>query len=92
VGGVGGLLAGATGLAPGLREAELLETRIGFRPVTSDGRPLLGPLAGGLIVATGHGPEGLTAGPYSGLAVAQLALGQPPATGLTPFDPSRFQA
>jgi len=89
VGGVGGLLAGAVGLAPGLREAELVETRIGFRPVTSDGRPLLGPLANGLIIATGHGPEGLTAGPWSGLAVALLALGQPPVTDLTPFDPSR---
>ena len=88
VGGVGALLAGAAGLAPGLREAELLETRIGFRPVTSDGRPLLGPLANGLIVATGHGAEGLTAGPWSGLAIALLALGQPPATDLTPFAPN----
>ena len=92
VGGVGGLLAGAAGLAPGLREAELLETRIGFRPVTSDGRPLLGPLADGLIVAAGHGAEGLTAGPWSGLAVALLALGQPPVTDLTPFAPTRFHA
>jgi len=92
VAGIGGLLAGAALLAPGLREAELLETRIGFRPVTSDGRPLLGPLADGLIVATGHGAEGLTAGPWSGLAVALLALGQPPVTDLTPFAPSRFQA
>lgn len=71
VAGVGGLRAGATGLAPGLRQAELLETRIGFRPGTSDGRPLLGPLTGGL-------------------AVAQLAAGQPPATDLTSFDPSRL--
>ena len=92
VGGVGGLLAGAVELAPGQRDAELLETRIGFRPVTSDGRPLLGPLAGGLIVATGHGAEGLTAGPWSGLAVALLALGEPPVTDLAPFHPSRFQA
>jgi D-amino-acid dehydrogenase len=92
VGGVAGLLAGAVELAPGLREAELVETRIGFRPVTSDGRPLLGPLADGLIIATGHGPEGLTAGPWSGLAVASLALGQPPVTDLTPFDPSRPHA
>jgi D-amino-acid dehydrogenase len=92
VGGVGGLLAGAAGLAPGLLEAELLETRIGFRPVTSDGRPLLGWLTDGLVIAAGHGPEGLTAGPWSGLAVAQLALGQPPVTDLAPFDPSRFGA
>jgi D-amino-acid dehydrogenase len=91
VAGVGGLLAGAVGLAPGLRGARLLETRIGFRPVTSDGRPVLGLLAEGLIVAAGHGAEGLTAGPWSGLAVALLALGQPPAADLAPFDPSRFQ-
>jgi D-amino-acid dehydrogenase len=92
VAGVGGLLAGAVALAPGLAAAELLETRIGFRPVTSDGRPLLGALADGLIVATGHGAEGLTAGPWSGLAVALLALGQPPATDLAPFSPYRFQS
>src|SRR5262249_60153973 len=90
--GVGGVLAGAAGLAPGLRQAELLETRVGFRPVTSDGRPLLGPLDSGVIVATGHGPEGLTAGPWSGLAVALLAPGHPPGTDPAPFDPSRFQA
>ena len=92
VAGVGGLLAGAVALAPGLAAAELIETRIGFRPVTSDGRPLLGAIADGLIVATGHGAEGLTAGPWSGLAVAQLALGEQPATDLAPFSPYRFQS
>ena len=63
VAGVAGLLAGAVDLAPGLAAAELIETRIGFRPVTSDGWPVLGAIADGLIVATGHGAEGLTAGP-----------------------------
>ena len=92
VGGVGGLLAAAAGLAPGLRHAELLATRIGSRPVTSDGRPLPGPLADALIVATGHGPQGLTAGPRTGLAVALLTLGQPPVTDLTPLHPSRSHA
>ena len=92
VGGVGGLLAAAAGLAPGLRHAELLATRIGSRPVTSDGRPLPGPLADALIVATGHGPQGLTASPRTGLAAALLTLGQPPVTDLTPLHPSRFHA
>jgi len=92
VGGVGGLLAAAAGLAPGLRHAELLATRIGSRPVTSDGRPLPGPLADALIAATGYGPQGLTAGPRTGLAVALLTLGQPPVTDLTPLHPSRFHA
>ena len=91
VAGVGGLLAGALALAPGLDRAELVETRIGFRPATSDGWPLLGELADGLFVATGHGAEGLTAGPWSGLVVAQLAVGEPPATDLAPFRPYRPQ-
>ncbi len=91
VAGVGGLLTGAISLAPGLVAAELLETRIGFRPATSDDRPLLGALADGLFVAAGHGAEGLTAGPWSGLQVALLALGERPATDLTPFSPYRFR-
>ncbi len=91
VAGVAELLTGAAVLAPGLRAAEVLETRIGFRPVSRDGRPVLGRVAEGLIVATGHGPEGLTAGPWSGLAVALLALGEPPVADLTPFGPCRFR-
>ncbi len=91
VAGVGGLLTGAISLAPGLVAAELLETRVGFRPATSDDRPLLGALADGLYVATGHGAEGLTAGPWSGLQVALLALGERPVTDLAPFSPYRFR-
>jgi D-amino-acid dehydrogenase len=90
LGGVGGLLAAGLQLAPGLARATLLETRVGFRPATADGRPLLGWLAGGLLVAAGHGPHGLTAGPWSGRAAAALALGEPPGTDITPFDPARF--
>jgi D-amino-acid dehydrogenase len=85
------LLAGAVQLAPGLSQATLLETRVGLRPVTSDGCPVIGSLADGLIVAAGNGPEGLTAGPSTGLAAAALALGEQPATDLAPFDPARFR-
>jgi D-amino-acid dehydrogenase len=87
VGGVSGLLASALALAPGLGAATLLETRIGFRPLTASGLPLAGRLADGLYVAAGHGPEGLTAGPWTGRAVAALVLGEPPVTDLTPFAP-----
>jgi D-amino-acid dehydrogenase len=90
VGGIAGLLARAVELAPGLAEASMLEVRVGFRPATSDGRPILGRVADGLIVAAGNGPEGLTAGPWTGLAAAHLALGQQPEPDLAPFDPSRF--
>lgn len=91
IGGVGAMLSAAMDVAPGLAEATLLETRIGFRPATSDGRPVIGKLTDGLIVATGNGPEGLTAGPWTGLAAAALALGQQPPMDLSPFDPARFQ-
>jgi D-amino-acid dehydrogenase len=90
VGGVGGMLAAAAEIAPGLAEATLHEIRIGFRPATADGRPLLGTVADGVIVAAGNGPEGLTAGPWTGRAAAALALGQQPAMDIAPFDPARF--
>jgi D-amino-acid dehydrogenase len=90
VGGISGVLAAALELAPGLREATLLETRIGFRPATSDGSPLIGRLTDGLVVATGNGAEGLTAGPWTGRAAAALALGKQPPSDITPFDPARF--
>jgi D-amino-acid dehydrogenase len=91
LGGVRAMLTAAAEIAPGLSDATLLETRVGFRPATSDGRPLLGRLADGLIVAAGNGPEGLTAGPWTGLAAAALALGQQPAADIDAFDPARFQ-
>jgi D-amino-acid dehydrogenase len=89
VSGVGAMLAAAAEIAPGLAEATLLETRIGFRPVTADGRPLLGRLTDQVIVAAGNGPEGLTAGPWTGRAAAALALGRRPAMDIAPFDPAR---
>jgi D-amino-acid dehydrogenase len=88
-GGLGGLLAAAAALAPGLADATVVETRVGFRPVTPDGLPLLGALADGLVIAAGNGPEGLTAGPWTGRAAAALALGEQPPADLTAFDPAR---
>jgi len=65
-------------LAPGLAEASLLEVRVGFRPCTDDDLPFLGPVPGWerLYVDTGHGADGLLAGPYSGAVLATGVLGQ----------------
>jgi D-amino-acid dehydrogenase len=90
VGGISGLLNAAVELAPGLREATMLETRIGFRPATRDGLPMLGRLSDNLIVAAGNGPEGLTAGVWTGRLAAMLALGQSPVSDLAAFDPARL--
>lgn len=88
-GGLGGLLAAAAGLAPGLADATVVETRVGFRPVTPDGLPLLGTLTDGLVIAAGNGPEGLTAGPWTGRMAAALALGEQPPADPAAFDPAR---
>jgi len=85
------VLDAAITLAPGLADATVLETRVGFRPVTPDGFPLLGAVPGlaGLVVATGLGANGLTYGPLMGVLAAGLALGEPAPFDLTPFDPVR---
>jgi D-amino-acid dehydrogenase len=74
-------------LAPGLANATVTETRVGFRPLAGDGRPLIGPLPSyeGLFVATGLGALGLTLGPYVGAVVADLVQGRPPALDLGPY-------
>ncbi|MEW2219122.1 FAD-dependent oxidoreductase [Streptomyces sp. NPDC006990] len=79
--GLAEVLRHALAVAPGLADAEHLETRVGFRPVSPDGDPLLGTVPGapGLVVATGLGSGGLTTGPYAGALAARLALGRDPA-------------
>ena len=64
-GGLAQVLGEALAVAPGLAAATHLETRVGFRPMGPDAKPLLGPVpgVGGLVVATGLGPTGLTMGP-----------------------------
>jgi D-amino-acid dehydrogenase len=90
-GGLTEVLQQALAVAPGLATATYLETRVGFRPMSPDGRPLLGPVPGveGLVVATGLGPNGLTMGPYAGAIAALVALGEPPGVDLAPVNPLR---
>jgi len=81
----------ALAVAPGLGQATLIETRVGFRPLGPNARPLLGAAAGleGLVIGNGMGPSGLTIGPFAGRLLAQAALGQPPDLPLEPYDPFR---
>ena len=87
--GLAEILEQALAVAPGLADGSYLETRVGFRPMGPDIRPLLGPVPGldGLVVATGLGASGLTMGPLAGSLAAQAALGLPPAIDLEPFAP-----
>jgi D-amino-acid dehydrogenase len=90
--GVHEVLGEALRVAPGLAGAAMLETRVGLRPLSADGLPVVGPIPGvvGAYVATGHGPSGLTLGPYSAALVTELVLGRAPALDLTPFRADRF--
>ena len=79
-------------IAPGLGDARPREVRVGLRPVSRDGLPILGPVPDveGAYLATGHGPTGLTLGPYSGRVVAERVRGVDPDADLSAFDPARF--
>jgi D-amino-acid dehydrogenase len=87
------VLAEALRVAPGLRDASLLEVRVGLRPASPDGLPILGPVPGikNVLLATGHGPVGLRLGPYSGKVIAAIVSGGVPDPDLAPFAVDRFQ-
>jgi D-amino-acid dehydrogenase len=82
----------ALAVAPGLASGTHLETRVGLRPASADGLPLLGPVAGvdGLVVATGLGASGLTLGPLTGRLAARIALGLDPGVADSGFDLASF--
>jgi D-hydroxyproline dehydrogenase subunit beta len=64
---------------PALAGTHMVSLRACARPMSADGRPLLGPLADNLFVATGHGPWGVSLGPGSARLVADAVLGRAPA-------------
>ena len=86
------VLEHALRVAPGLGTATLAETRVGFRPATPDGLPVIGALDGHpeVVLATGFGPAGLTIAPYAGRLVSQVVLGEEPDTPLDLVTPRRF--
>ncbi|HLK43979.1 MAG TPA: FAD-dependent oxidoreductase [Thermoleophilia bacterium] len=89
--GVEEVRAAAVRLAPRLAGASIRERRVGLRPVSADGLPLLGRPAGfdNLVVATGNGSTGLQLGPLCGEIAADVALGTSPGVDLAPFRPDR---
>jgi D-amino-acid dehydrogenase len=90
-GGMAEVLNAGLAVAPGLASATIRETRIGFRPMGPDLRPLLGRVPGvdGLVIGNGLGASGLTVGPYAGVLLAAATLGQTQPIDLSPYDPLR---
>jgi D-amino-acid dehydrogenase len=91
--GVAQVLTEALRVAPGLAQAEVREIRVGLRPATPDGLPILGPVPGiaNLLLATGHGSIGLQLGPYSGKVVAGMIADGAAETEIAPFSLARFR-
>lgn len=74
----------------GLRWEERKDVWVGPRPVTPDGRPVIGATrTPGVYVAGGHGMWGLTHGPLTGRLLAEQITTGEPAASLREFDPLR---
>ncbi|MEU7864194.1 FAD-dependent oxidoreductase [Nonomuraea sp. NPDC049141] len=85
VGGIHEVLAAGLRVAPGLDGARVVETRVGLRPVHAAGTALIERLTERVVVATGLGAYGLTAGPFTGEIAAALALGETPPIDVHPY-------
>ena len=86
---VGAIVASASPLLEGVRWAERSDIWVGPRPVTPDGRALIGEMSRGVYVAGGHGMWGLAHGPVTGRLLAeQITTGKQP-EALREFDPLR---
>lgn len=87
------LLRDAYELLPGLRELELLELVVGFRPGSPDNAPLLGPSAlEGLVIASGHYRNGILLTPVTADEIAHLLATGETSETIAPFTPTRFAA
>ncbi len=87
------LLAITKTFAPQLAQAEVIAAQACYRPVTTDGLPLLGRVEGleNVYVSTGHSCWGILNAPASGEAMAQLVTaGTAETVDLRPFDPRRL--
>ncbi|WP_348644169.1 glycine oxidase ThiO [Methylobacterium sp. WL120] len=91
-GGLYALLEGARRVLPGIEEMEVEAVWSGFRPTSDDDAPILGEIAPGLVVATGHHRNGYLLAPVTADAIAALVT-----TGAMPvvardFSLARFTA
>lgn len=82
----------AIAVVPALADARVLGSWWGIRPMSPDGRPIIGRLGPGLLVATGHGSQGVILAGGTAELVASLVTGDPPPFDPAPYDPSRFAA
>jgi glycine oxidase len=90
--GLARIFRAVTALCPALSAAAVRRTWAGLRPVTPDGRPIIGaePRLPGLWYATGHGRNGILLAGITGVIVRQLLDGEPTVEDIEAFAPTRF--
>ena len=86
------LEAGASHYLEETRGERIEEQWYGWRPMTWDGKPLIGrsPKWQNVLLAAGHNMLGLSMAPATGRLIRECLLEQTPHVDLTPFDPRRF--
>lgn len=90
--GVAWLLTTALQIVPDLGSCSINEIWTGFRPLSLDGLPIIGPGAlEGLYFVTGHGPSGIGPLPGSIALLAALMFDEQPPVPAEPLNPRRFQ-
>ncbi len=87
------LRAGAARLFPSFATLPFEKTWAGLRPLTPDGRPILGrdPLVSGLWYAVGHGRNGILLAALTGDVIGDLMIGKQLDFDLSPFLIDRFE-
>ncbi|HEX4075804.1 MAG TPA: FAD-dependent oxidoreductase [Candidatus Acidoferrales bacterium] len=77
----------------GMEHLELLEIWRGLRPLTPDGLPIIerSRTWENLIIATGHGMQGIALGPITGKLVSELACRETPSIKIEGLGERRFR-
>lgn len=90
---MGAITRAAKSYLMGIANLNVVETRIGLRPCSPDGLPIIDrfPRYNNLIFATGHGMLGITLAPITGKLVSQIACGKAPDISLESLSLTRFK-
>ena len=90
--GVRDLLEAGCSLVPHLWQASFAEVRVGLRPASPDGLPIVGrsTVIPGLVYATGHYRNGVLLAPLTAALVRDIVLGRGSDQALAMLTPSRL--
>ncbi|GAA5832270.1 hypothetical protein JCM3766R1_002359 [Sporobolomyces carnicolor] len=90
---VGRLQRAAGACSPFLKEengAVIEKTQFCYRPISVDREPIIGHLQKDVLVATGHGPWGITLAPGTGKVIAEMLHGLDLSADVDALSPRRF--